>query len=220
MQRRLSSLLFLLLMLSSVFVFLGLGTWQLYRKGEKEALIAALVEGRALPLHNVDDKGSLALFQPVVAEGRFLPDKTIFLLVKTHKGKAGQFVLDVLRTQGGKFLLVQRGWTQRKQVRVSEGLVRIEGTARIPSAPSLFQPVNTPPIYFWIDLPLLAREIGHPLLPYYMVAKASDDPAILPTDPVPFPPNNHFQYAMTWYGLACVVLFMLLYRNTYFLKKD
>jgi len=200
-------------MLTCVGVLLSLGTWQLYRKEEKETLIQTMQTHRALPAQNVDEKGDILPFQPLIAQGTFIPNQMIFLLSKTHQGKAGKLVLHVLRTQGGQYLLVQRGWTQEETVAFPQGQILLEGTARVPTPPTLFQPPNTPPSYFWIDLVHLSKEICHPLLPYYMVAKTSSDPAILPLDPLPTLPNNHLQYALTWYGLACVVLFMLFYRN-------
>lgn len=210
---------FLLFMLMSALVFMGLGTWQVYRKGEKEALLRTLDTCQRMPPLKVDGSSNPPLFHPLLAKGHFLPGKTFFLLAKTHQGKVGRAVLNVFRTQGGAFLLVQRGWTQSEAVRIPSGEIILEGATRYPTPHSFFQPANAPPTYFWIDLPLLSREVGEILLPYYMVATKSTDPEILPLPPLPLQSNNHLQYAITWYGLACVVLSMLLYRHIFFLKR-
>jgi surfeit locus 1 family protein len=203
-----------------IFGFLGLGLWQLHRKAEKELLIHALVENQKAPPRSVNEVKTPTLFQPLRAQGHFLPGKTVFLSSKTHQGKNGVYVLDVLHTQGGQYLLVQRGWTPTTIVVVPHETLKIEGIARVPTAPTYFQPKNSPPTYFWIDLGALSKELGVPLLPYYLVAKSSFDPQILPTDPIPFPSNNHFYYALTWFLLAFFILCVLLYNKYYSIKKE
>ncbi len=229
------ALLFRAFMLLSILSLAGLGTWQIHRKGEKEGLIAALQQNTLKAPQNVDEVGAPSLFQPLFAKGDFLPGKTMFLQAKVHKGKSGVFVLDVFRTREGKHLLVQRGWSpsgvrnQKTGVRTSfltpdSCLLtpdsRIEGIARLPSPPTFFQPANTPPDYFWVEIPLLSREMGIPLLPYYIVAKESGDPSILPTDPIPPLRNHHLEYAITWYSLALALLCMLLYTVKYSKRKS
>lgn len=199
---------------------LSLGTWQLYRKEEKEALLKALAQAHTAPPQDADKVQTPSLFQPLFVKGHFLANKTIFLSAKTHQGKSGVHVLDVFHTQGGQFLLVQRGWSQITKAAPPLNTLVLEGIARTPSHPTYFQPNNTPPTYFWIDLKALSNELGVPLLPYYIVSKTSYDPQILPTNPIPLPSNNHLQYAITWYLLAFSLLFVFLYNRKHFLQKD
>lgn len=199
---------------------LSLGTWQLYRKEEKEILLKALAKAYETPPQDADEVKTPSLFQPLFIKGRFLPNKTIFLSAKTHQGKSGVYVLDVFQTQGKKFLLVQRGWAQTPTASPPLQTLTLEGIARLPSPPTYFQPKNTPPTYFWIDLKALSDELNLSLLPYYIVSKTSYDTHVLPTDPIPFPSNNHLQYAITWYILAFFLLCVLFYRKKYFLQKE
>jgi surfeit locus 1 family protein len=203
-----------------ILVFLGLGTWQLQRKTEKEALLDFLVQSQKNPALNVDDIKTPTLFQPLYTTGHFVPNQTIFLQSKVHQGKNGVYVLNVFRTQKGHYLLIQRGWAIKEILNTPQGNIRIEGIARVPSSPTYFQPVNSSPTYFWIDLKALSEDLNLPLLPYYLVAKASEDPQILPTPPIPLPPNNHFGYAFTWYSLAFALGLMLLWSRVYYLKKE
>jgi len=192
-----------------IFIFIGLGTWQLKRKTEKEALLHSLATAWDGKIHNVDEVQNPPLLKPLFAEGHYIPGKTIFLQAKTYHGTSGVYVLDVFQTVKGQFLLVQRGWSPKEYIPPSMGPLQIEGIVRTPSPPTYFQPLNNPPVYFWIDLESLSKELHVPLLPYYLVAKSSNDPQIFPTDPFPAPRNNHLEYAITWYGLAFSLLVML-----------
>lgn len=211
---------FLFFTLFLILVFLSLGTWQLYRKQEKEALIQALQESLIKSSENVDEIQTPFLFQPLSAKGHFLSRKTIFLQAKTYQGKNGVYVLDVFQTQKNQYFLVQRGWSAHTEVNVPTEPLKIEGIARVPSLPTYFQPANNPPQYFWIDLKQLSTALQLPLLPYYLVAKESFDSQILPTDPIPFPRNNHLEYAITWYLLAFFVIIIFTWTKIYSLKKE
>ncbi len=214
------SRLFFLFSFILIFVFLSLGTWQLQRKEEKEALLKTLTQSQKNVTLNVDDIKTPSLFQPLYAIGDFVPGKTIVLQSKIHQRKNGVYILDVFRTQKKKYLLVQRGWSQAEIEFPPSGPLQVEGIARIPSPPTYFQPANSPPTYFWIDLKALARDLKVPLLPYYLVAKTSEDPRIHPTPPFPLPPNNHLSYAITWYSLAFALGIMLLWSRKYYSKKE
>ncbi len=203
-----------------IIVLVGLGTWQLHRKTEKEALLNTLHLNQYKPPQNVDNLKSLEPFTPLTAHGQFIPNKTIYLQSKTHQGKNGVYVLDVFQTKQGQYLLVQRGWSTKEQTNVPNGSLKIEGIGRYPSQPNFFQPRNQPPTYFWIDLKSLGENLKVPLLPYYIVAKDSFDPGIFPTDAIPRPPNNHLEYAITWYLLAFLIGIMLLWKNRLNRLKD
>jgi surfeit locus 1 family protein len=194
-----------------ICIFVGLGTWQLKRKEEKEALLHALATAWEGKVYNVDEVPNPPLMKPLFAEGQYLPGTTLFLQSKTHQGKSGVYVLEVFKTQKGKFLLVQRGWAPKEYMPPALGTLKITGIGRLPSPPTYFQPLNQPPLYFWIDLNALSKELNLPLLPYYLVAKDTHDPHILPTEAFPPPRNNHLGYALTWYGLAFSLVLMLLW---------
>lgn len=201
-------------------VFISLGTWQLQRKAEKEALLKTLLENPKKPAQDIDVIKGLEPFHSLYAIGHFIPGKTIFLQSKVHQGQNGVYILDLFQTQKGKYLLIQRGWSHYEVSSVPSGKLRIEGIARTPSSPTFFQPANTPPTYFWIDLSRLSQDLKIPLLPYYLVAKSSFDPHIYPTEPLPYPRNHHLSYAITWYSLAFALGIMLLWKKKLYWKKE
>lgn len=202
---------FLLFTLFLILVFLSLGTWQLQRKAEKEALLYSLSQAWVGDIKDVDEHPTPTPLKPLSAMGQYMVGKRIFLQARTHQGKSGVYVLDTFHTQKGQFLLVQRGWSPKEQTSPSSGTQKIEGIMRFPSPPTYFQPPNKPPVYFWIDLKMLSEKLGVPLLPYYIIAKDPHDPQIMPTEAFPLPRNNHLEYAITWYSLALTLLLMLLW---------
>lgn len=199
--------------LFSIFIFLSLGTWQVYRKAEKEDLLKSLERTQKATPEDLDSLKSLTALQPIYAQGHFLAEKTIFLKAKTHQGKSGVYVLNVFQTQGGQYLLVQRGWASSEITALPQGDLKVEGILRAPAPPTYFQPLNNPPTYFWIDMPLLSETLNVPLLPYYLVAASSFDAEVFPVKAFPSLINNHLQYAVTWYFLAFALGIMLLWHK-------
>lgn len=199
---------------------IGLGNWQLQRKKEKETLIESLNQRQFNSPQNIDDLRTPELLQPLMTKGTFLPGKRIYLQSKVHKGKNGLFVLDVFQTEKGKFLLVQRGWTQSPLKGPIPKPLVLQGSARFPTKPTFFQPLNSPPTYFWIDLNALSQEFNLPLEQYYLVEKTSFNPSIFPTKAIPSLSNRHLHYALTWYGLALALFGMVVYFLTLTLTKE
>ena len=203
-----------------ILVLLGLGTWQLQRKAEKEALLHTIHQQKNKPPQNVDSLKTFDPFTPLYADGHFLSGKTIYLQSKVHHSKNGVYVFDVFQTQKGLFLLVQRGWSEKEITPSHSKDIRLEGIIRTPSPPTYFQPNNAAPLYFWINLQTLSHDLNVPLLPFYLVATHSYDTKILPTPPLPALSNHHLQYAITWYFLAFTLLIMLFWNRKLFFKKE
>ena len=66
-------------------------------------------------------------------------------------------------------------------------------------------------LYFWKDLEEMAAQAAIPtekLVPFFLDADAAPNPGGWPKGGVTQInlPNNHLSYAVTWYGLAAVLL--------------
>ena len=61
--------------------------------------------------------------------------------------------------------------------------------------------------WFGWDMPTMADAVGSPLLPIVLVAQVRPgDPPLPQPEPVSVDfPNDHLQYALTWYGLAAAL---------------
>jgi surfeit locus 1 family protein len=73
-----------------------------------------------------------------------------------------------------------------------------------------FTPPNQPAQNLWYarDIPAMARALGvSDPAPVFMMLEAPAPKGLAPT-PAPLPadiPNNHLQYAITWFGLAAAL---------------
>ena len=215
-----------------LLICVALGVWQLQRLEWKRGLIAeraaavtalparppqTLVEARAMEFH------------PVVVDGVFLHDKEIFVGATDPRGRAGFHLLTPLREPGGRIVFVNRGFipSERKDPATRPasqlaGTVHISGLLRLPPAatPNWFLPDNRPDLnyWFWVDLPAMAAADGLAnAAPFYIDADVAPNPGGWPkggVTPIALP-NDHLQYAITWFSLAValVVIYLLYHRR-------
>ena len=102
----------------------------------------------------------------------------------------------------------------RKQGQLT-GQQTVTGLARmqLDGKPSSIVPDNdvAKNIFYWKDLGTMASTVGIPaerLVPFFVDADDTPNPKGMPIGGVTqFDlPNNHLQYAVTWYGLALALL--------------
>jgi surfeit locus 1 family protein len=205
----------------------ALGVWQLERLGWKQGLIAqreAAVAAAPVALpQTLVDAGALE-FHRIFDEGVFRHDKEIFLNAIAPKGGAGFDVLTPLREAGGTIVFVNRGFVPselkdpaKRAAGQPAGTVRVAGLLRLPPdrKPGWFTPDNRADRneWFWIDLPAIAAADGLTnVAPFYIDADATANPGLWPRGGVtPLAlPNDHLQYAITWFSLAVAALVIYL----------
>lgn len=210
--------------LGAFVVLIGLGTWQVKRLQWKEALIAETRDRIIQPpmdLPAAETKWKEAGdvdYLPVRLEGEFQHDKEMYYY-NTHKGTVGWNVFTPLLLKDGRRVLVNRGFVPdqfRQSTSRGEYLFTgrqiIAGLARNPlfEKPNTFVPENDleSRSFFWksyAQMTDLADSQGDgQFVPFFVDAGKSDVEGALPvggTTRISFP-NNHLQYAITWYGLA------------------
>ena len=219
--------------LPAFLVLLGLGTWQLERLHWKEQLIAqraAAMNAPPVPLPGSLDEARAEEFHNVRVRGELLNDKELYLAATNDLGTVGKQVFTPLRLEDGQILFVNRGFVpdERKDpARRAEGqlagTVEIEGRLRIaPEAkPHWFVPDNRPDRNFWFypDLKAMAASDGlDGVLPFYIDAGPAPNPGGWPKGGITRLdniPNNHLQYAITWYALAIALaaIYVLSHRR-------
>ena len=196
-------------------LLIGLGSWQVERLHWKEELVATII---ARIHQDPVDIASLAVdeadYHPATGSGTFLNDKSFYLLAISLTGEGGYHVLTPLHLEDGQFLLVDRGWIpydmRGKNYARPSDVVRIAGVARIPQYHRI-RSQNDPEGNNWyqIDMDMMATRAGVPaFLPYILEADAAPNEGGYPVGGQTrlTLPNNHLSYAVTWYGLALVLI--------------
>lgn len=209
-------------MLCGLAVLLALGTWQLERKAWKEALIATLTERAA---------AAPVALPPPETWGSLRPEKSEFLRVRLRADFRGEdalvytsssalrddvkapgyFVFDAARLPGGQHVVVNRGYTRDWQYPVRTGPGEIVGYLRWPEPSPWFVTDRDASADIWYvrDHRLMARVRNWgDVAPFYVEQEAPTPPGGVPHPAHLRPnlPNNHLQYALTWYGLAVVLI--------------
>jgi surfeit locus 1 family protein len=207
----------------ALVILLALGTWQVNRLHWKESLLADIASRGAAPAADVAElerllaAGESIDYRHATASGRYLNDKERHFLA-TFEGQSGFYLYTPLELADGRYLFVNRGFVPydrkdpatRPQSLVTApqkviGLARAELTEK----PSSLVPDNDEKanIFYWKDLVRMAASTGLPedrVLPFFLDADATPVAGGLPKGGVTQIdlPNNHLQYAITWYGLA------------------
>jgi surfeit locus 1 family protein len=231
-RERRSLLVPALVAVAALAVLLGLGTWQLERKAWKENLIATLTARltaapSALPLRetwNRLDPGETE-FRRVAFAAELLHDREALVYtagsqLRSDVSGPGYWVFTPARLADGSLVMVNRGFVPEgrqdpasRAAGQTPGPVEIVGVLRWPESRGLFTPPDTPDKNVWFvrDQRAIAAAKGlGPIAPFYVDQEAPEPPGGLPRPGkiTANLPNNHLQYAMTWYGLALVLVLM------------
>jgi len=214
----------------SLIILLGLGSWQVDRLFWKKDLIEmrqaqAQMAPIAVPIDTKLDPEMA--FRAAYAEGRYLNDQEKYLMARTRRGNVGFQLITPLEQEDGRIILVNRGWVpqdyrdpETRPESLIEGHVRVEGVLRLPSKKHWAQPENDAlkNQWFYVDVNHMAEDTGADLAsPYYLELDDTEVPGGLPIGgqaKVELP-NNHLEYAITWYSLALtlIVMFVLYHRR-------
>jgi surfeit locus 1 family protein len=196
----------------SLCILISLGVWQIKRLHWKEAILADIDRAEQSP--PVPLAGTPPRFAKVSARGLLRPASALYGVFvhsspdgATHMGADRLQVLD--RAEGP--LLVDLGWvpTEGGAPPVADGPATIEGYVRLSEHPSWFSPDDDIAAhrFFTLDPAVIGAALGaKTVAPFTLVAigKPTDTPPI-PAAALPRPPNNHLQYALTWFGLAAAL---------------
>jgi surfeit locus 1 family protein len=213
-------------------VLLGLGTWQVERLFWKERLIAerhAAVTGAPIALPPSLDAARTLEYHRVRVSGRLANDHELYLGATSPDGRAGYQVITPLSLADGATILVNRGFIPQDRKAPDSraagelaGDVTVTGLLRLPpqGKPHWFIPANSPERNYWlyVDIPAMAAAAHvENVLPFYVDADATPNPGGLPVGgqtPLELP-NDHLQYAITWYALAVAlaVIYILFVRR-------
>jgi surfeit locus 1 family protein len=203
----------------------SLGTWQMQRLAWKNGLIAQIeARTRDEPITLAEElrraaAGEDVEYLRVRTTGRFMPGRERYYYAPSSSAGPGWHVYVPLTSSSG-IVIVNRGFVadgNRDPATRPENFdrdVTIVGLARRSETRTTFTPDNdeTRNVWYWRDLTGMTRSLlpspPAPVAPFFLDAEAS-----VAAGPGPRGgatrleiPNNHFQYAMTWYGLALTLI--------------
>ncbi|HET8744423.1 MAG TPA: SURF1 family protein [Ramlibacter sp.] len=206
--------------------FVALGAWQLQRLGWKEALIAQVerqLQAAPTPAPGPADWGVLKpedQYRRIAVQGRFDYGREVLASATTDLG-AGYWVLTPLQTEGGWWLLVNRGFVPpdlRGQVPHGAPQQSVSGLLRTSEPGGGFLRHNDPAAGRWYSRDVAAiaaaQGLAEPVAPYFLDAQAQ------PGAPAAWPRagltvvrfrNDHLVYALTWFALAALMAGAMAY---------
>ncbi len=225
-----------MLILVGIALFLGfvfLGSWQVQRRAWKLDLIERVDQRvhaapSALPPASEWPRITAAdhEYRAVQASGHWLAGKTVLTQAVTELG-AGFWVLTPLQLDDGSQVLVNRGFIPAEQrarwqtpppapaaAAPAQDSVTVTGLLRLSEPRGGFLRENDPAQQRWFsrDVQAIAQAQGlDRAAPYFIDAGLPGQPVAEGTWPRPGMtvirfPNSHLVYALTWYGLALMVV--------------
>ena len=220
--------------LAMVAVLIGLGLWQLQRRTDKHALIAALDERLAVAPVALPPASAWSALTPAKDEFRrvtftatyaALPDAMVYSSgsgVRDDISGPGAWAFLPARLASGQTVIVNAGFVQNtmqdraQQDRAANRLVTgqpvtLAGYLRFPEASGALTPREdvTKRLWFVRDVAAMARALNWgSVAPFYI-----DLESPVPGSGIPKPgplhvhlKDDHLQYAITWFGLAAVMV--------------
>ena len=212
--------------LFALAILLTLGTWQLQRRAEKHQMLAQIASRQAAPSVPVEillPTGDYAAFRKATAMGQFDHAREAFVFAaRTDHGptQPGFKIITPFNLFSGDTILVDRGWvsnvrrdSQTRQQGQPPAQIEIEGVLQRPAKPTAFTP---PPdaarrIFYARDSIAIAKALAinlkTPLIFEATSRSAGGPQPLVSTTAIP---DNHLSYAITWYGLALVLIVIYL----------
>jgi surfeit locus 1 family protein len=217
-------------------ILVGLGSWQVSRLAWKNGLVAQVEQrtrAPAIPLPGREAWPRMSAarddYRKVTVTGRFRHEAEAYLYHvagdsrqadRSRPQGQGYFVLTPLVTAAGDTVLVNRGFvpTDRRDPATRaagqvEGEVSVTGLIRYPEERGLFAAPDDPArrTFYTRDLAVIGRSLGLDpagTAPFSVDADATPVPGGLPVGGetrLVFA-NRHFEYALTWFGLALTLV--------------
>jgi surfeit locus 1 family protein len=199
-----------LLGLVGAVILVSLGTWQLQRLSWKAGIIAE-IEARigaapvAVPANPdpVRDR-----FLPVTATGT-ITDAELDVLVSVKNVGPGYRIISAFETEDGRRILLDRGFVADARKGDPRPAVEatVTGNLHWPDEVDSFTPAPDlrRNIWFAREVPAMADALETEPVMIILRDTTEPDPAVtpLPVDSAGIP-NDHLEYAITWFGLAIV----------------
>ena len=200
-----------------IFAVLLLGTWQVFRLNLKNNLIFTLennLKKNSIIFNEDIDKE----YTKVLLKKKDLKSK--IFLYHLNKGEIGFKVIVPYQVNSSLVVLVDKGWIRKDKIDLIKNTLLnedvIEGYTKKIREKNLFTPNNNikEDFLYSVQTDSLKKSLNKNIYPLLIIQTSKTNKDIVPNDYAIRLPNNHLQYAITWYGLALVtIIFFLYYRK-------
>ena len=211
--------LFSVFIIFFIFIFIGLGTWQIIRLNWKNNLILEIENSLKNPPVELAQSNK-ENFLKIKTSGSIDFDKQIYLYNLNESGTPGFEVINPI-VIGDENFLINRGWIPFEKKGTQEINVfdqkNIIGTLKLQGRKNIFKPDNDLDENYWFSLNRddILKFTGKNFSKYiiyldgnYQLPRPKKITANIS--------NNHQKYAITWFSLALSILLLYLY----FRKKN
>ena len=208
---------FLAIGLGGAAILIGLGTWQVQRLGWKQDILATIdaqIGADPVPLAAALAPQFLR-YAPVQMSGQFGEGHIRMLASRKTTGPVYRIIRPFV-TDTGTSVLVDTGWQRQSQAVADVSSDRIDLTGNL-DAPQEADGFTPPPdiegnIWFARDVPAMAAALGtDPVLVVLRDVPETDlGVTPWPVDTIGIP-NDHLQYALTWFSLTAIWVGMASY---------
>jgi surfeit locus 1 family protein len=203
-------------------ILIALGVWQLQRREWKLGILAAIDRAESGPA--VALGADPAAFAKVFVTGTLLPARALYgIEVRDQLGgqpREGAQLVGVVRRPGAPDVVVDLGW-----VPIDDGapdplraveparVVTVTGYVRAPEHPNWLSARDDPGArrFYALDPAAIGAALGvADVAPFTLVAlgKPAWPGGPVPAEALPRPPNNHLQYAFTWFSLGATLVWV------------
>ena len=204
----------------AIIILLSLGTWQLERLRWKSDLLESMKENISLPpvvvnssiISNIKNYN----YRRFKLDGYFLYDKNITIYSKVVGGKVGRHLITPFKTKFG-YILINRGFVpENYKIEASEikqdKNTSINGIVKFQQKINYFTPLNSiiKNQWYYINIEEISTYFKLDLNNFYIIEENN------PNERYPLGsqyniniPNDHLQYAITWFSLALALSIFL-----------
>ena len=210
----------------ALLILLSLSAWQIHRLQWKTNLINQRIDAyesqskEITELANPEDYE----FQRVFTKGKPLNDYEMFMPALSKNGNNGYHIIVPLRLENGKNIIFDTGWIPLK---LKEKVFRekhiinkervVQAVIRLPGKKGRFQPDNEVNNNFWffVEPKLMSKYTNIKLEDKFYLEAYENGPNGFPLGNQTriYIRNNHLQYAITWFLIACGLVGVYLTAN-------
>jgi surfeit locus 1 family protein len=199
-----------------------LGVWQVQRLEWKKGVLEKINNNfnqPSVPLPSDFNPADVNEneYKKYSVRGHYLYDRELYLMMRPFEGKIGNHLITpFVRADTGDTILINRGWAPREYSSPIPDQIKDEtvvGIMRGSEKGGSFSAVNNQQVneWFWRDIPTMASVSGAKEI--YLEALRDPKSEGYPIGGITKVaiPNNHLNYAVTWFSLSAALTAMTVF---------